>query len=753
MFWLTTLWSYNMKKLYTLLFILATTQLALAAGIPEKHPTDTFQIGVGTSAAQKNFVFDLGLGGSNPVLGVDTVLSGLNYSKNLFQFGDGLSSQKSFIANVGLGSTNPKIIWNSTNGDWEFSNDGTNFTSIGSGSGGSSGVNLLDNPGFESGITLDWTNTGGTFSSVNSGPNLLIGKRSATFTASAGGQSVQSGLHAVPNGLKSQPCAVSMMYLGGDTNLTFEALDNSSNILASQIVQPASTPTVVTLPFLCPASGSVREKVFSTGAASLIAMDQMFLGQNALIQVNQAQLIGAVVISGCSAPFSTNNASFVSYSAGTGCVYTTVGQALAPLTNIPAIRFASLPPGEYKLEYEGFLGNDTTAGAGYFKFSDGTNISREISTYSGANSSVGGTGISQSINYGSAQSNVTLNILAAAAAGVGNTVLYGTNTNPGTIRVYYYPTQSQIAVRPDLINWVVDALTSDSGGAVPLTTGAVPAASDIQTSTLSLSPATGSLPALQPCATGPAVGSTCSGNESLGVAFNLPAAGDVMACAQFSHHLVAGSGFNPEDLFSLYETDANNSTQLQGGTYAADSGITAGTSTSGVRHSVHVCERLRFSSAGLKYLRLLYSQTTGGGITTSEISDGPPVHWIVKPITQNVPAPVLVNSVSTPSAGQEQVTRTLLNFSGTSNPTIASQSGTWLTGVTRNSVGNFTLHIAAGIFSDLPSCTSNNTSLAPAQIRVLAATNQSVNYFVTDGAGSLTDLTETNVPVICVGPK
>ena len=62
-------------------------------------------------------------------------------------------------------TTPPGILWDESDGKIKFSNDGTNYRDIGSGSGAGSGVNLLAdfNSDFEAGTT-SWTASGGTFS-------------------------------------------------------------------------------------------------------------------------------------------------------------------------------------------------------------------------------------------------------------------------------------------------------------------------------------------------------------------------------------------------------------------------------------------------------------------------------------------------------------------------------------------------------------------------------------------------------------
>lgn len=637
----------TVKQFLTAFLIFTQACPLWAAGVIEKHPTDSFQIGVGSSISQKNFLFDLGLGASNPVLGVDTTLQGLNYSKNVMQWGDGAASQKSFVANIGSGSTNPKIIWDNTNSTWSFSNDGTNFSSFGSGSGGANGIQLLTNGDFESGITLGWTNTGGTFASVSSGSNLLVGKKSATFLASASTQSVQSSLYAIPNGLVGQACAASMMYKGGDIGLTFQVVDNSSNILASQVIQASTNATTIALPFVCPSSGSVRVKILSGATAALIAFDQMFLGSNALISTSQASYVGGVFMPGAcfgtATPTTATPMVDLTFSSCGG--YTLLGQATAFAdSGNGAVTFSNLPPGEYLAQWTGDCNRGTASSTtAYFAETDGTNFGPAV-TMNLAPTYTSSTGCVMTGHF-SYQTAGTRSFKVQVGASSSETVNFGVNVQPSeNFSLYRFPSQSEIAVRPETINWLVD-VTQD---AATFQLGVLTVASQTEItdtgSTLATTANGASLPVQVPCSgTNPSTGITCSsGTPDAGVVFNLPAAGSVLACASFNHYLGSGGSTTVFTTYEVVETPNNSQTILQHGrdvqTHSVGSN-TANTIVGG--EALQNCGIFNFTSAGQKTLRLFYNQTVSGPIATNSSMDAP-VHWKIRPLTQNVPAPVLV---------------------------------------------------------------------------------------------------------------
>lgn len=682
-----------MKTLYKVLqvFTLFTALSAAAAPTPEKHPVDNFQIGVGSSSAQKNFLFDLGLGASNPSLGVDTTLGGLNYSKNFLQWGDGNASQKSFTANIGAGATNPKIIWDNANGTWAFSNDGTNFSSFGSGSGGASGIQLLTNGDFESGITLGWSSTGGTFSVVTAGANLLVGKKSATFTASASGQSVQSSLYTVPNGLISQGCAASMMYKGGDNGLTFQVVDGSANILASQIIQTSTNAQIISMPFQCPSSGSIRVKVLSNAPAALIALDQMFLGQNTLIAVSQASWMGGL-------------------DAGAGCTYTNAGTSgntdftdsgscNANVTPLGQATFISsngtlvlnnAPPGEYRVVFQGQCESGQIQTNGSYVLYDGTTYNTQVNIQGSpsANLTVPCT-MEGHWTYTTA-GNRSWRMQTAGV--VGKTVSFAGGEFAS---VYRFPTQSEIAVRPETINWNVQAQVTNVNVGMGVTSPGLSQYVLDPSNTMNINN-TGSILATKPCvgvgvAPAPGTGGCGgAGQPVFGVSFTPPSTGKIEVCFDWNVAIQAGAGSGSTyDSAHIEMTPANDDTVFlqTGGSYSTISNVDPGsTELHGGRQ--HICEIFTINNINPIALRLFnaavvsgangtrneaqFGSTTGGGASSGFVT--------VRPVTQNVPAPVVVyqsvgfsvvsnGNFSSPGSGRMNLWTVEKDTSGTWDPT------------------------------------------------------------------------------------
>jgi hypothetical protein len=315
-------------------------------------------------------------------------------------------------------------------------------------SSGSTGINYLLNSSFEGGAG-SWTVSNAT-SSVNTS-NFHDGTQSIALAPSAAGSFYQD-VTPLTN-LSGTNMEAGMWVNTTTSGVTVCARVGGVTLSGNycNAVPTTGTWQYVNANFIGPASGSVGAAVVWTGSTGSILVDQAYVGQATnLSQVSQARLVGTITMTGCAAMWSTSSTVFADFAATTGCSYAVTGSALAPSTMIPAIKFASLPPGEYKLEYEGLIINNVTGKNAYFQFSDGTNAARETSAVSAFVSS-GGVSVSvpsfsQSITYTTAQSNVTLSIRGKVDSG-DTSFVTGQTAYPGVIRVYYYPSQSQLAVQ------------------------------------------------------------------------------------------------------------------------------------------------------------------------------------------------------------------------------------------------------------------------------------------------------------------
>lgn len=706
------------------LFTLAPLN-SVGAPAQTKFPNDTIKFGKSGSSLDKVITFDFGGASNSSVSG--TSLGVLQYNKNTFSLGDGVATSKTITANIGAGSANPKIRYDSTGTEWQFANDGVNFDSFGSGSGGGAGINLLKNPGFESGVAQGWSNTGGTFAAVTVGSNLLIGKGSALFTASASGQFVASTLYAVPQGLAGQACSESIMYKGGDANLRFRVVDNSSNILVEQTVVASSITRVVNLYFICPsASTSIQVRVHSVGAAAAIALDQMSLGSNALAQVSQAQVAGvAYFATTASCTFSRTNTALGAFATNANCPGPTIeasslGDWQTTDTDLPRWTVNNLPPGQYIATVTGAV----IAGAPFetltYALSDGTTTSGNGSGTSANGGSLGGGfTVVGTFTYTSAGSR-TFELFGSATA---NAVQVPNEAGQQQLRLALvrYPLASEQATTAGTSAGVWSGILIGSN--IWSTTSAS-FVDGTNAGTFTLNERANSLFGTVVQATSPRAG----------VTFTPSSSGDYSVCmtsnAATSNVAIASlyqlwDGTN--ELASQYNNEANAAPMTLCGILKA---------TGGVSKSV--------------WIRLL---SAGGGATAILGPSGAQVDIIIKKLTQQTPAPILVNSVVSPSVGVEQVTRVYVDAAGT----IVSQSGSWVSSATLDATGKYTLNVAAGTFSATPTCVcsvniANASSTAPTCKMDATSPSATVLHVTTAGTGSAT-LSSLDFNVLCMGPK
>lgn len=140
-------------------------------------------------------------------------------------------------------------------------------------------INILTNPGFENGKSK-WTASGGTFTVTTTAANVGAGTTGGSWDAS-GAQTLTSAQATLPAGLYGQVCHVSTLYKGGDTNLTLQAIDGSSTVLASKVLNASTNFAVVGVDFICPTSGTAALRISAGANAAIAYFDQAFLGARA----------------------------------------------------------------------------------------------------------------------------------------------------------------------------------------------------------------------------------------------------------------------------------------------------------------------------------------------------------------------------------------------------------------------------------------------------------------------------------------
>jgi hypothetical protein len=624
-------------------------------------------------------------------------------------------------------------------------------------------LNLLANPGFEA-RRAGWTNTGGTFSIVTGG-SAISGKANATFTPSAGSQTLQTALYTVTEGLKGNSCVASLRYKTSEaTNLyTLKVLDGSANVLGSvQIPSPVSQVASVAVPFLCPTSGTIQLQVVSSGSASALSLDDAVLGENRTLSISQARSVGSVNITG-SALQTVASGTYTTFSNAAYATRTNSGLAVNPTSaNDLAVKFPSLQAGTYLVSFTGehYIDGNASASCEY-SITDGTTRrgTTTLTTSGGGGLAMhnGVSVIQGEYQYSTAQTNVTFSLQAKQT-------LSSPNCNAASqgnyqILVYFFPSSADQAYLVHTINWYAEG--EFTGGDI-VVGNSIAALSTIASNTIAITATPASQSVLLACPTGTTPGN-CSGvgvSREIGFAYNQPAPGDVEACADVP---LVGTSMNSTSAFQLVFTSASSSSSSSCGESDCVVHGSVGVSesnASGVQSMTRYCGRFHHSSAGQKVLRLEYTNASSTGSLSIELSSQPHVKISVKPQTQMIPAPVFAGSITTPSSSVKKIVSGW--FAGASSSSACGASPCVLYGnanegvssVTRTGTGVYVVNFAAGTFSAAPVCTCNteahfgtNLSCQPDMIGTTASSAQlnslAAGPTLSDGALVFT----------CIGPK
>ena len=651
-----------------------------------------------------------------------------------------------FIASQAFGNYPPTTLKSQTGGGATTFNFQTPFSQVTNTTGTTSLIetgsyNIVPDGSFEAtAVATYWTKTGSdTLTLTTSGANLIFGTGTGTYTAAASGNTLSSSTVAVPKGLQGQSCYAEIYYLYAGTtgDYSFQIDDGAGNLLASAVSLPqATTPRLATINYPC-GTGNNRLQIKSNVASpSAIYLDNAYMGGTKNVgTAQQAILVGGAVVTGCSVGWAQTGTSFTTTwtTTPTGCTPALFGAAQSA-GNQAGIKFASLPPGDYMIQYEGTIYQNIGNKNSYFQFTDGTNTSREISTLS-TTANIQVPGINHSFSYTAAQSNVTWQIQAKTDSG-GSAQVFGTTANPGTFKLWYFPSSAQQAVKVDQTpasysgvlsqaggGWTNNSAYSTFGDYTVATTSTT--LTNIQSRNITCVAESTKLPAI-----------TCT----------LPKTGLYQICA------------NP----SIYSNVANASTytRLVDGSATIINSGTSWANPVNNQASPVLCGNYNATSVSSGITFKLQGSNGSSATQTIIGTTGSSINWTVVALDQGMAVPFLQGNVTSNTSGQERVER--LTFAGnaamtascTTNPcTIVSQSGSWVTSVARTATGQVTVNVAAGIFSAVPTCTSygdpiiNTTGCA---LKYSTSTTTALNFTEYNFSGTASD---GGCNIICMGPR
>lgn len=635
------------------------------------------------------------------------------------------------------------------------------------------------NPGFENGLS-SWTASGTTPLRVTSGSNLLSGKGSVTWDSASAAETYSTKLVAIPKGLYGRAGVFQILTQvpsGAATHLV--QVYDGTNILVSQAIVSSTTPSLQSVNFIFPSSGSIQGRLISVAANEpLVVLDDAYIGAASNVtNVSQSQFIGDAKIlgtgsgtwdkTGISLGAFTTQAAFggptIIKNPGPGTIQTTD-------TDLPRFTINNLPPGTYKIHID-FYGYGSASGQVYsYAIYDGvtTGTPREFTSPAAGRGSF--VALEDTFTY-TTTANHTYEVYGATGSGTVSIQNEGTSNGGGDVyfSVVRFPSASELAYSPDTYNWYIDASIGNITNANYFDMGTANASSfyapNLADLTMILNP--GSMAAKISCSsTNLSTGLTCAaGNEEAGINFNLPGAGSVEFCASFDNYVDSTSG-SINNLFAWQETAAGSQTPIQDCGPSFQSGIDSG--TQGSHHPTHVCGICKFASSGNKTVRMMMkvhktgtiSVNTFHVISSTDIGQQY-IHVYAHPLTQNIPTPLLVGSVSTPSSGAEKITRAEFgdavyeNVCAASPCTVHVNPGSWVTSVTRGGAGDYTLNFSSTTFnSTKPTCTcaaaGAATNGAADFCQITQKTTSSLRVLAYDAAGAGHD---EYFNIICMGPK
>lgn len=598
--------------------------------------------------------------------------------------------------------------------------------------------NILVNPGFESG-KAGWTASGGTFSTTTS--SAAVGTTMGTWDSNGASQTLTSTLTAIPPGWYGQNGVLScrIKCASGSCTHTIGAWDGTTLTSSQTITSTTSGYARTTSNFIFPSSGSIGIRLTSVASDEpSISIDSCMVAagdQFNLSQVSQARLLGTIKYAGATncAWVGSASATFANFSADTDCSSPSVtGSVTAPGTKIPGGVFSSLPPGDLYIVATGAFGKDSTTGTEVdFRFSDGTNTSAKsvLQTTTVTNRTPIITG---RISYTTAQSNLTIQIQGASDATATPRIENGDSNKDLEISFYYFPSSSEQAYRADgMPAFAYATHGNDCSWSSTSTSFADP--TDDATCTFTASSTNAKNLTL-----------SSVGSVSPQITWTPDRARDYDVCAMVA--LSNGTTANSTG-FSL--TDGSNNA-LPGG-YA-----TSVDSSGNTMEPKFACGKITApsTSAVVVKARIAVNGGTGkfaaagtGGLVSVSI---PTIQWSVKALDTLYGVPLLVGSVTSNSTGAERLERASVANSGTAS--ISSQSGSWISSVSRTAAGVVSHTLTASIFSSTPSCVCSVKTASHNRICQIESASTSTIVTSTQVASSNTD-TDAPVELICMGPR
>ena len=581
--------------------------------------------------------------------------------------------------------------------------------------------NKLSNPGFEKGTT-GWTESGGTLASTSTASEVLEGTKAITWDSSSAAQTL-TGTAITVGGFAGQNAELTcnVRVPSGTATHTLGVWDGTtlSNAVTLRNTSGNTNYVATTINFIAPSSGTVTARFTSVASNEpSISIDDCYLGKARNIgTVQQAIVYGSALY-----PTTTNcnwqstSTAFASFATDADCPTPTVtGNASAPATKIPAITFASLPPGEYEVTVRGSLRDATLDTNGCtFAISDGTNRIGQTNIYQGANMGSVMENLTTRVRYTAPQSNVTFQVVLRSD-NAANTCQLSINDTPNEQSLEFivkqFPLSSQQAVSSAQsdYDWTSYGTTSDFTGF-----GTV--------SSISLQ------------------------HRRIG--------SDLEIRGKFTSGVTTATEARIALPSGLTSSDTSRIPSLQ---MAGQLIKSAGASTTNFAYFTLIEPSVTYITFGDQTsTRIPLSKRNGN----DSFTNGDQISFTAKiPIqgwSNNQRAPVLVGSVTSNSSGAERIERVKVGTAScTTNPCNISSTSGGISSITRQSTGKYNLNFSSG-FSSAPTCTCTSHDFG-VQATFCSAPNNSVTPSTTqwgfETRNYLNSLVDTSFDIICIGPR
>lgn len=588
----------------------------------------------------------------------------------------------------------------------------TNWTKLGADSSAIT-KNYVKNP-FAVSSTSDVTASGGTLSRNTTSP--LLPPADFLIDASASGQTYTWDSFNFDPVLKGGNCQSDFFYTGDGSLYKAYVNINSIKVSSDYALSNAGSNSIpVTMFYPCGDTSNPAKPVIestSSAAAQINVVGVTSGGATKIGTVQQAVGFGSASVVGASGCiFSENSSSgstnFVSLGTGSGCnTWTVDGSVTAQATNDHRIILNNAASGKYFFVLNGTF--EAVSNNCYFRLSDGT--TNTVAQYLASGLSMANSQFE--LSYSSPGTR-TISI-QAADDGAGSCRINANGAGADiSWKVYYFPSSGQqvasVSSAPFFTDWTSYTPTFSAGWGTPTNVSmwwkrdgdSMRIKGSFNVGTAAASIGTITLPDVY------TIDTAKMSSTSFKTSF-----GRIWRGASGTNDLTTGTG--SIDLAAVYNGTSNL--------------FQVARATSSV---LYASENVSSSIAN-----------TGDLINIEELVI--PISGWTSP---SAPVPILVNSVSSNSTGAERIER-LDFFINSGTPEITSQSGSWVTSLTDNGVGDTTINMASGLFSIAPTCVCTTAGNICTQAGGATTTSWRLKTMDVTGAG-----VDRQVTVMCMGPK